>query len=185
MYDLLAEDGPVVLVGHSYGGAVITEAGTHPNVTALVYIAAFVPDAGESVMSLGGDPSSPDLPIVEAPGGDFFQNRATFHDAFGADLSAADAAFLADSQVPWGANAMAGTVTEPAWRTTPLVSGRHRRPHDPADRPARDGAACPRHHRRGRCQSRGLHVTATCRRGPHRAGLPVVRSLSPSRNPAL
>ena len=114
-----AQDGQVVLVGHSYGGAVVTEAGTHPNVTALVYIAAFVPDKGESVKTLGGDPSAPDLPIVEAPGGVYFQNRATFHSAFGADLPAADAAFLADSQVPWGTDAMAGAVTEPAWRAKP------------------------------------------------------------------
>jgi pimeloyl-ACP methyl ester carboxylesterase len=114
-----ALEAPLVLVGHSYGGAVITEAGTHDNVAALVYIAAFAPDAGETVKALGGDPDSPDLPIVEGPGGFFFQNRDTFHDAFGADLSAADAAFLADSQVPWGADAMAGAVTEPAWRSKP------------------------------------------------------------------
>ncbi|OBK72800.1 alpha/beta fold hydrolase [Mycobacterium sp. 1274761.0] len=114
-----ALEGPLVLAGHSYGGAVITEAGTHDKAAALVYIAAFAPDAGETVKALGGDPDSPDLPIVEGPGGFFFQNRDTFHDAFGADLSAADAAFLADSQVPWGADAMAGAVTEPAWRSKP------------------------------------------------------------------
>ena len=84
-----------------------------------VYIAAFVPDRGESVKALGGDPSVPGLPIVAAPGGVYFQNRATFHRAFGADLPAADATFLADSQVPWGADAMAGTVTDPAWRNKP------------------------------------------------------------------
>ncbi|BBY15839.1 alpha/beta fold hydrolase [Mycolicibacterium litorale] len=114
-----AQEGPVVLVGHSYGGAVITEAGTHDKVTALVYIAAFAPDAGESVRSLGGHPDAPGSPIVPAPGGFLFQDRARFHHSFGADLSADDAAFLADSQVPWSVDAMTGTVDEAAWRRKP------------------------------------------------------------------
>jgi pimeloyl-ACP methyl ester carboxylesterase len=114
-----AQGGPVVLVGHSYGGAVITEAGTHDEVTALVYIAAFAPDEGESVQALGGDPDMPGSPIVPAPGGFFFQDRAKFHASFGADLPAADAVFMANSQVPWAVNAMAGKVTEPAWRGKP------------------------------------------------------------------
>jgi pimeloyl-ACP methyl ester carboxylesterase len=121
-----AQDGPVVLVGHSYGGAVITEAGNHDKVTALVYIAAFVPDAGESVKSLGGHPDAPGSPIVAAPGGFLFQDRARFHHSFGADLSAEDAAFLADSQVPWSVDAMTGRVSEPAWRSKPcwyLIAG--------------------------------------------------------------
>lgn len=114
-----AQDGPVVLVGHSYGGAVITEAGTHDKVTALVYIAAFVPQEGESVKALGGDPSAPESPIVPAPGGLFFQDRAKFHNSFGADLPAADAAFMAISQVPWGVDAMAWPITESAWHSKP------------------------------------------------------------------
>jgi pimeloyl-ACP methyl ester carboxylesterase len=114
-----AQDGPVVLVGHSYGGAVITEAGAHDKVTALVYVAAFVPDRGESVKALGGAPETPGSPIVTAPGGFMFQDRARFPSSFGADLSAADAVFLADSQVPWGVNAMVEPVTEPAWRARP------------------------------------------------------------------
>ncbi|MDT5119061.1 MAG: hypothetical protein QOE30_4800 [Mycobacterium sp.] len=114
-----AQDGPVVLVGHSYGGAVITEAGTHDKVTALVYVAAFAPDKGESVQTLGDGPDAPGSPIVPAPGGFLFQDRAKFHASFGADLSAADAVFLADSQVPWAVDAMAGLVTEPAWRGKP------------------------------------------------------------------
>jgi pimeloyl-ACP methyl ester carboxylesterase len=114
-----AQDGPVVLVGHSYGGAVITEAGTHDKVVALVYIAAFAPDGGESVDALGGNPGAAGSPIVAAPGGFYFQDREKFHASFGADLSGRDAAFLADSQVPWGADAMTGTVTEPAWRVKP------------------------------------------------------------------
>jgi pimeloyl-ACP methyl ester carboxylesterase len=114
-----AQDGPVVLVGHSYGGAVITEAGTHPDVTALVYIAAFMPDRDESVSALGGNPNIEGSPIVTAPDGFLFQDRAMFHQSFGADLPAADAAFLADSQVPWAEDAMTGSVTEPAWRHKP------------------------------------------------------------------
>jgi pimeloyl-ACP methyl ester carboxylesterase len=114
-----AQDAPVALVGHSYGGAVITEAGTHDKVTALVYIAAFVPDTGESVEALGGSPSAPGSPIVSGDGGFLFQARATFHASFGADLPVADAAFMADSQVPWAVDAMTGQVTEPAWRYKP------------------------------------------------------------------
>jgi pimeloyl-ACP methyl ester carboxylesterase len=114
-----AQDKPVVLVGHSYGGAVITEAGTHDKVTALVYIAAFVPDKGESVETLGGTPDTPGSSILPASSGFMFQDRARFHNSFGADLPAADAAFMADSQVPWGVDAMTGPVTEPAWRRKP------------------------------------------------------------------
>jgi pimeloyl-ACP methyl ester carboxylesterase len=114
-----AQDGPVVLAGHSYGGAVITEAGTHDKVTALVYIAAFVPDEGESVNALGGNPDAPGSPIVSAPDGFLLQDRTSFPSSFGADLPAADAAFMADSQVPWGVDAMTGPITEPAWRGKP------------------------------------------------------------------
>jgi pimeloyl-ACP methyl ester carboxylesterase len=125
-------------VGHSYGGAVITEAGTHDAVTALVYVAAFAPDTGEAVKALnGGDPHTPGSPIVAAPGGFFFQARGTFHDSFGADLSAADAEFLADSQVPWAVDAMAGPVTEPAWRRKPswyLIATEDRMIPPPAQR---------------------------------------------------
>jgi pimeloyl-ACP methyl ester carboxylesterase len=114
-----AQDGPVVLVGHSYGGAVITEAGTHDKVAALVYIAAFAPDEGESVRALVGDPAAPGSPIVTVAEGLWCQDRAKFHSSFGADLPAEDAAFLADSQVPWGDDAMAGPITDPAWRGRP------------------------------------------------------------------
>jgi len=115
------QDGPTVLVGHSYGGAVITEAGTHPNVAALVYIAAFAPDKGESVNTLIADPppGAPVPPILPPTGGFLFLDRAKFHASFAADLPGEQAAFLADSQVPWGLDALGGTVTEPAWRTRP------------------------------------------------------------------
>jgi len=116
-----AQDGPVVLVGHSYGGAVITEAGTDENVVALVYIAALAPDKGESVNGLIADPppSAPVPPILPPTGGFLFLDRDKFHAAFAGDLSAEDAAFMADSQVPWGLDALGGTNTEPAWRAKP------------------------------------------------------------------
>ena len=116
-----AQDGPVVLVGHSYGGAVITEAGLHDAVTKLVYITAFAPDTGESVNSLiAGFPTDGPLPPILPPRDGFlFLDRDKFHASFAAELSAADGAFLADSQVPWGVEALGGTISEAAWRTKP------------------------------------------------------------------
>ncbi|HEY2564935.1 MAG TPA: alpha/beta hydrolase [Acidimicrobiales bacterium] len=110
-----------VLVGHSYGGAVITEAGNHPNVAALVYIAAFAPDRGESVNTLIADPppGAPVPPILPPQGGFLFLDREKFHESFAGDVDPDLAAFMADSQVPWGVNALAGEITEPAWRTKP------------------------------------------------------------------
>jgi pimeloyl-ACP methyl ester carboxylesterase len=115
------QDGPTVLVGHSYGGAVISEAGTHDNVAALVYITAFAPDKGESVNTLIADPppGAPVPPILPPVDGYLFLDRAKFRDSFAGDVSAARAEFLADSQVPWGVEALAGVVSEPAWRTKP------------------------------------------------------------------
>jgi pimeloyl-ACP methyl ester carboxylesterase len=116
-----AQDGPVVLVGHSYGGAVISEAGTDPNVAALVYIAGFAPDKGESVNTLIADPppGAPVPPILPPQDGFLFLDREKFHDSFAGDVPAGDAAFMADSQVPWGVGALGGAITEPAWRTKP------------------------------------------------------------------
>src|SRR5215211_6147530 len=116
-----AQDGPVVLVGHSYGGVVITEAGTHPNVAALVYVAAFAPDEGESVNTLIADPppGAPVPPILPPQDGFLFLDREKFHASFAGDLSAEQAAFMADSQVPWGVDALSGTISEPAWRSKP------------------------------------------------------------------
>src|ERR1700757_634692 len=111
-------DGPVVLVGHSYGGAVITEAGTHDKVAALVYIAAFAPDKGESVKTLSSVIDSPGSPLLSCDGF-LFQNPATFHHAFGADLPAADAAFMADSQLPWAVAAKDASITQAAWHHKP------------------------------------------------------------------
>ena len=116
-----AQDGPVVLVGHSYGGAVITEAGTHPNVAALVYIAAFAPDNGESVSTLiaGFPADGPQPPILPPKDGFLLLDPDRFHASFAADLPARLAAFMADSQVPWGVDAPAGAITKPAWQTKP------------------------------------------------------------------
>ena len=114
-------DGPVVIVGHSYGGAVITEAGTHDQVAALVYIAAFAPDQGESVNTLlaGFPADGPQPPILPPKDGFLFLDREKFPASFAGDLPAGQAAFMADSQVPWGVNALSGTITEAAWRTKP------------------------------------------------------------------
>ena len=114
---------PVVLVGHSYGGAVITEAGNHPNVAALVYIAAFAPDQGESVETIlgtfpPGEPNAGDA-ILPPQDGFLFLDREKFHEQFAGDLSADEAAFMADSQVPWGVEALGGTIGEAAWRSKP------------------------------------------------------------------
>jgi pimeloyl-ACP methyl ester carboxylesterase len=114
-------DGPAILVGHSYGGAVITEVGTHGSVAGLVYVTAFAPDAGESVNSLIGTfpQDGPVPPILPPQDGFLFLDRDKFAEAFAADLPAPDAAFMADSQVPWGVEALNGEISEPAWRAKP------------------------------------------------------------------
>ena len=116
-----AQSDPVVLVGHSYGGAVITEAGNHPSVVGLVYIAAFAPDKGESVNSLIKDPppGAPVPPIVGPQDGFLALDRAKFAASFAGDVPKDKAAFMADSQVPWGVEALAGAITEPAWKSKP------------------------------------------------------------------
>jgi pimeloyl-ACP methyl ester carboxylesterase len=116
-----AQDGPVVLVGHSYGGVVITETGTDSKVAALVYIAAFAPDKGESVSSLIKDPppGAPVPPILPPQDGFLLLDRAKFAASFAGDVDAETAQFMAESQVPWGVEALEGSVTEPAWRTKP------------------------------------------------------------------
>jgi pimeloyl-ACP methyl ester carboxylesterase len=118
---LAAQDRPTILVGHSYGGVVITEAGNDPKVKALVYIAAFAPDKGESVSSLIKDPppGAPVPPILPPQSGFLFLDKAKFHASFAADLHADKAAFMADSQAPWGVGALAGEVSQPAWATKP------------------------------------------------------------------
>jgi len=118
---LAAQNGPTILVGHSYGGVVITEAGRDPNVAGLVYIAAFAPDKNESVSSLIKDPGpgAPVPPIMPPQEGFLFLDKAKFPESFAADVAPDAAAFMADAQVPWGLDALNGAVTEPAWKSKP------------------------------------------------------------------
>jgi len=134
-----AQPGQVLLVGHSYGGMVITESGCNPKVAGLVYIAAFAADAGESVDSLIKDPppGAPVPPIMPPQDGFLLLDRDKFAQSFAADIDTDKAAFMADSQVPWGVEALAGTVGEPAWRTKPswyLVATEDRMIPPPAQR---------------------------------------------------
>ena len=140
-----AQNGPVVLVGHSYGGAVITEAGNDHKVAALVYIAAFAPDAGESVNSLIANPppGAPVPPILPPRDGFLFLDRDKFHASFAGDVPGDLAEFMADAQVPWGAEALGGTIKEPAWRTKPswyLLTTEDRMIPPPAQRMMADRA---------------------------------------------
>jgi hypothetical protein len=161
-----------VLVGHCYGGAVITEAGTDPNVAALVYIAAFAPDKGESVNTLIADPppGAPVPPILPPTDGFLFLDREKFHASFAGDVPAEQAAFMADSQVPWGVDALGGAITEPAWRTKPswyLVTTEDRMIPPPAHRFMSERAGSTVVDAAG---SHAIYV-ATGRRGrAHRAG---------------
>ena len=118
---IAAQNGPVILVGHSYGGAVVTEAGNDPKVAGLVYITAFAPDKGESVSSLIKDPppGAPVPPILPPQDGYLFLDKAKFPAAFAGDVSPEAASFMADSQVPWSVEALSGAITQPAWRTKP------------------------------------------------------------------
>jgi pimeloyl-ACP methyl ester carboxylesterase len=112
---------PVILVGHSYGGVVITEAGNDPNVAGLVYIAAFAPDKGESVGSLIKDPQpgAPVPPILPPQDGYLLLDKAKFAASFAADVTQEKAEFMANSQVPWGVEALNGAISESAWKTKP------------------------------------------------------------------
>ncbi len=112
---------PVILVGHSYGGNVITEAGNDPQVVGLVYIAAFAPDAGESVESLIKDPPPGAVgpPILPPQDGFLFLDKKKFAESFAGDLPAEKAAFMANSQVPWGVQTLSDKISTPAWKTKP------------------------------------------------------------------
>ena len=116
-----AQTEPVILVGHSYGGAVITEAGNNPKVAGLVYITAFAPDAGESVSTLIANPppGAPVPPILPPQDGFLLLDRDKFAASFAEDVNKATAEFMADSQVPWGVGALGSPITTPAWKTKP------------------------------------------------------------------
>jgi pimeloyl-ACP methyl ester carboxylesterase len=125
---LATQNGPVILVGHSYGGAVITEAGNDPKVVGLVYVAAWVPDKGESVSSLieklinSAPAGGPVPPILPPQDGFLLLDKAKFPASFAADVDPERAAFMADAQVPWGLEGVTQTVSEPAWRSKPSWS---------------------------------------------------------------
>ena len=171
------QDGPAILVGHSYGGVVITEAGNNDKVAGLVYITAFAPDQGESVGSLIADPppGAPMPPILPPQDGYLFLDRDKFAASFAADLAEL-AAFMADSQVPWGLDALNGTVSEPAWRSKPswylVVTDDHM---IPAARSTRDVRAGRRNRHRDARQSRRLRLQPQGRRQRDRSGRPLGR----------
>ena len=136
---LAAQDRPVILVGHSYGGAIITEAGNDPKVAALVYVAAFAPDKGESVAALIKDPppGAPVPPILPPQNGFLFLDKEKFAASFAGDLDPEEARFMADSQVPWGVEALGGTIKEAAWKSKPswyLVASEDKMIPPPAQR---------------------------------------------------
>ncbi len=118
---LASQDGPAILVGHSYGGAVITEAGNDPKVVGLVYITAFAPDKGESVATLikNAPPGAPVPPILPPQDGYLLLDKSKFAASFAGDVEPEKAAFMADSQVPWGVEALSGSISEPAWKSKP------------------------------------------------------------------
>ena len=118
---LAGQRAPVILVGHSYGGVVITEAGNDPSVAGLVYIAAFAPDKGESVAALIKNPplGAPVPPILPPQDGYLSLDKAKFAASFAGDVTKEKAEFMANSQVPWGVEALNGAISEPAWKTKP------------------------------------------------------------------
>lgn len=113
---------PVLLVGHSYGGAVITQAGNHPKVKGLAYIAAFVPDVGESVAQLNDAPAKEGeskAPVLPPQDGYLVVDPEQFPDAFAADVDPATTRFMAVAQLPWGLDAATAVITRAAWKTRP------------------------------------------------------------------
>ncbi|MBB6018587.1 alpha/beta hydrolase [Deinococcus radiopugnans] len=118
---LARQDGPVILVGHSYGGAVITQAGTDPKVAGLVYVSAFQPDVGESALKWAtAEPPALENGILPPDAAGFsYYDAAKFHAGFAADLSDEQAAFLSASQIPVSVKALGAPVTQAAWNTKP------------------------------------------------------------------
>lgn len=114
------QGGPVVLVGHSWGGTVITEAGVHPNVSALVYVSALSPDAGQTTAQLYDGYTTPTEFVIDTHTDGFgFIKAEHFRAGFAADATPADAAFLRDSQVPINMAAFGTVIENAAWRSKP------------------------------------------------------------------
>jgi len=115
------QDGPVILAGHSWGGAVITEAGTHPKVAGLVYIAAFQPDNGETALQwFQTAPPAPENGVLPPDDkGIVYYDKEKFHPGFCADVSEADAAFMYASHGAFYGQCFVSPITEAAWRTKP------------------------------------------------------------------
>jgi pimeloyl-ACP methyl ester carboxylesterase len=116
---LNALDGPAVLVGHSYGGIIITEAGNNPHVSSLVYVAAFQPEAGESLGSLGAKMPPASHSVKPSPDGFLYIDPAAFHADFAADLPASETDLMARSQVYLSLKSAGAAVSAPAWKNKP------------------------------------------------------------------
>ena len=112
---------PVILVGHSYGGAVITAAGVDPKVASLVYLAAYAPDAGESAFDVASKPHAgePSAPLLPPQDGFLLVEQSKFPTAFAADVDPSLTTFMAAAQVPWGLAAVQTKITNPAWKQKP------------------------------------------------------------------
>ena len=166
-----AMDGPVVLVGHSYGGSIITEAGNHPKVAALVYIAAFALDEGESCASIEQAVPQASKAFKPDGNGNWWIDEEQFAADFAADIPPEKAWFMAISQVPISTDSFTHKVTKPAWKTKPtwyMVAAA--RPIDQSGAGADDGEARPRQDRRSECQPCGLHVVPEGSSQAHRRG---------------
>ncbi len=165
--------GEIILVGHSYGGAVITQAGNDPKVAGLVYVTAFAPDKGESIATLIAHPApgAPVPPILPPQNGFLMLDKSKFAEAFAADVNREVASFMANSQVPWGLGALNGAITEPAWKTKlSWYPGRDHRSHDPARRSTFHGATREGNDRRIPRQPRNLCLETRRRCALHREG---------------
>ena len=166
-----AMGGPVVLVGHSYGGSIITEAGNHPNVAALVYIAAFALDEGESCASIEQALPQASKAFKPDSNGNWWIDEAHFAADFAADIPREEAEFMAISQVPISTDAFTHKVTNPAWKTQAhLVHGGHRRPIDQSGSGAHDGEARQGQDGRSEGEPCGLHVLPEGNSQAHRRG---------------
>ena len=168
---------PVVLVGHSYGGAVITEAGNLPKVRSLVYIAAFAPEAGKSVYDIATAPTPGEdkAPLLPPSDGFLLVNSAKFPAAFAADVDIATTRFMANAQMPWGLGAVEAKIANPAWKEKPyILHGDDRGPHDTAEPAARHGRPCQGQDGRDRQQPRGDAFTSSgCRHIHRQCGQPI------------